>query len=71
MTTVLIIILAIAAGFFAGLWIELRSRIVEISDDAPAKDYKCASVLKLQDQLKPFIKTEDGKVKLRLIKERK
>ncbi len=71
MTTVLIIILAIAAGYFAWLYFDLRSRIVEISDDAPAKDYKCANVLKLQDQLKPFIKTEDGKVKLRLIKERK
>lgn len=67
MKTVLIIILAIAAGYFAWLYFDLRSRIVEISEDAPVDLGKNNIVLKLQNHLKPFVKVKDGKVTIKII----
>ena len=65
---ILLIIFILLTALFAGLYFSLVVRIVEVSDDAPEKPYKCNYVLKLQNEIKPYIKHEDGKVKLRIIK---
>lgn len=45
---------------------EYEERIFVVSDEAPEKDTANAKVLKLSNEIAPYVKVEDGKVKLTL-----
>lgn len=58
-------------GIIIGILIELvinRLRIKEISDTAPEEDSPKNRWMKLQNEGGKYVKLEDGKVKLRIIK---
>ncbi len=62
----LLIIFIITTLIFAFLYFELKSKIVEISDTVP-ESKRGSAVMKLQNELKPFIKIEGDKIKLKVV----
>ena len=67
MKTFLLIVFVITTLVFAFLYFSLKSKIVEVSDTVSEKK-RGNSVMKLQNELKPFIKIKDGKISLKVVK---
>lgn len=67
MKTFLLIVFIITTLVFAFLYFRLKSKIVEISDTVSEKK-RGNSVMKLQNELRPYIKIKDNKICLKVVK---
>lgn len=67
MKTFLLIVFLITALVFAFLYFKLKSKIVEVSDTVSEKK-RGNTVMKLQNELKPFIEIKDDKICIKVVK---
>ena len=68
---VLAILLFLIAVVFAVLYFDLKRRIVKVEDTVPEKPTKRNMVMKLQNELKPYIERNENKVFLLVVKPKK
>lgn len=68
---ILALLLFLIAVVFAVLYFNLKRRIVRVEDTVPEKPTKRNMVMKLQNELKPYIDREDDKVFLLVVKPKK
>lgn len=67
MEKILLVLFFFTTLVFAFLYFRLKSKIVEVSDTVSEKK-RGNTVMKLQNELKPFIKIKDGKICIKVVK---
>ena len=68
---VLAFLFFLIAVAFAYLYFDLKKRIVKVEDSVPEKPTKRNMVMKLQNELKPYIERDADKVFLFVVKPKK
>ena len=68
---ILALLFFLIAVVFAVLYYDLKKRIVKVEDTIPEKPTKRNMVMKLQNELKPYIERDGDKVFLFVVKPKK